>query len=467
MKNLQPGYYLQQGDNLKMLNSPYLSSILGESTAPTNPETLAAAVAWVFIALEKRRGQIEEIPHQWRQGDKDLDEAPIDEALFARIDTALQLYNKAYLLKARSGNRVEYVRWLDPAEVTPDLETAQIPYGVRQYRYGTRFISADDIIDFSTLGMRELIAAPAPAAATSLAAQVLFGMDSTQDSIFDNNALPISLVIVKDAMTIDESDKGRLRSWWSRVTNPKKRGAYGEGNRVEVMGGNIEIQQLSLAPEDLAFDAIGPEKRLAILAAHSVPESIATSNAANFATAQIEKASFVMTMGQRLQKIANVLNKDADFVRGGYTLHVNTNQHPAMKRDEQAASVAMMNYVTAGLTPEAAFYLTIGYAENIFPEDFGSVFALPVLAEVSGDENFGDIKAADKPPISPFADDLRKWQSKAYKAMKRGKSPAVKFETDKIPWLVKTAIDAQLEEVKKPEHLAGVFEGAMAWESYP
>lgn len=361
--NLQPGLYIKYGNSLKTIT---MADVWGNasttSMAPNDVETLAAKVGWVFTALSKRRNRIAEIPYSWSgqaRPPRAFTRLHFPD-MAARIDTALQLHGIAYYLKLRNIYRnVIALRWLDPLTITPDYQSAIVPYGVTRYKRsnGVEY-NAEDLLVFKLPGMRELKPAIAASAATSLAAQILFGINSTTDNIFDNNAIPPIILYVPH--TTSDVEKNRLRRFFDRILNPRLKG--GRGHRIIPVSKDISFQALQIDFNKLGLANLERSQIDVILAAHDVPPSEIFANAANYASSVNDTRRFVTTMGNRMSMIASVINQQPDW---DATLQIQTGKHWALRRDEIDAAGAFVNYLH-GFTPQAAAYL-LGITAQDFP----------------------------------------------------------------------------------------------------
>ena len=377
--NLSPGLYLQRGDTIKRIGEigdPLAAALTGHNYS--DPERLASAVGWVFIALNKRASQIKEL-YQFGQWQTTGSGNEIDAPPFAfniqremlRIDYALQLLAQAYLFKQRRGRRLIGLRWLDPATVEPDPQTAEvIPGGVRYGRYWRTDpltlrrdpIDATDIIHFMLPGLRELEPASPASKATKTAGNILLGIGEMFSTFYENNALPVMLVHVP-AGTSPE-DVQQIRSGFWRIFNPR-RGS--RENRTVGIREGVTVTPLSINPENLDAIPLEDSQIRQIVTAHDIPyEIVATS--ANYAVSQDRRRDFVGSIGQRMQEIADVINNDRDIALSGIEWTVDPEQHWAMKRDERDAATATLNWVQAGMTPQAAAYL-MGITEKRFPAE--------------------------------------------------------------------------------------------------
>lgn len=240
--------------------------------------------------------------------------------------------------------------------------------------------------------------------ATSLTASILHGIDETDKTFYGNNALPLMLIKVPPATA--EPEKKRLETFFKRLMN---RGGGTSSIRTVAVGSDVEVVPLSFKPADMDKATLEDSKRDAILAAHDVPQSIAMSDAANYATAIEAKRSFVMSVGSRLSYIAETVNNDDDFKAAGYEMIVRVEDHTAMKEDEAQRASAFQSYVNGGFEPEAAAYL-VGITLNDFPAGL-EVFkepepTPPALVPFAGQNN---------PPATPENNEEAAAEEKSYR----------------------------------------------------
>jgi hypothetical protein len=104
-----------------------------------------------------------------------------------------------------------------------------------------------------------------------------------------------------------------------------------------------------------------------------------------------------------MEEIGAIVNEDVDFVSMGLMWTVDPEQHWAMKRDEQAASSSALNWVAAGMTPQAAAYL-LGITEERFPNELITKYGIWRVTEEPEPESQTD--PTDIGGASPVAEDM-------------------------------------------------------------
>jgi hypothetical protein len=371
--DMPPGTYLFANGKIKSmsLDRQLIDLISGGDSQASR---LVATVPYVFIALNRRKSKTMEVPYRWRVNDNEVDNPPFKfdwHKLAPRIDEALQLSGVAYLLKQRNGRKFIGVRWLDPTTIEPDETSIDAMKGYTRYIRTNQAngqqttIKAEDLIVFMLPGQSELDPPPSAAQATSLAAQILYGIAVTADGAYDNGGLPVYMINVPAATS--DTDKARLEGYFSRIFNRRKGATSRREYRTIAVREGITVQQLSLKPADLAMPELEKAQIQAILSAYEVPYTLVMAESANYATANIVEKQFTQAVGSRLEYLATLINEDADIMAYGAELAILLEQHPSMQVDEASRSVAGLRYVEMGMTPEAAGFL-IGINVDDFPE---------------------------------------------------------------------------------------------------
>ncbi len=459
---LKPGVYLQVGANIKAIDvnrgtDDSWLAILGFEDSVSS-SVLADKEAWTFTALSRRAEWLQAVPHGWVQGDNEI-EPPYDlqmNEFLPQVDKALQTKEHgAFLYKLRGvGKVVTKLVWLDPDTVSPDLDTFTHKNGITRYirkkeKGGKDYIRAEDIIWFKRPGQKEGQSDPAPLEASRKSAEVLYNMGRLEDFFFEGAGLPIMLVMVPAGTS--DNDKEELRSVFHRMANALR--SPREIRSIAVREG-VTIEQLSFSPKDLDLAPTEERNRNKVLGVHQVPQSIAMSNAANYATATSDQVQFANTMATRLEGIAETFNNDADMMLAGYQLVVRREELPVLQEEERQRAQAYSLYVANGIHPEAAL--------AILGVDVPESYDGPVFVESEPEP----APIADEPDGLVFDTDEEQTKSAAwheeYKALtnwikKRGTDADVtKFNANHLTHLDKLEVYADINGHK-------VYD----WRNYP
>jgi hypothetical protein len=380
---LKAGVYLQVGASIKKLevnrgtDDSWLALFGFEGRV--DDATLSNKEAWTFTALSRRAEWIQSVPHAWMQGDTEMDDAPFGiemRPLLAQLDKALQTKEHgAFLYKLRgAGKMVTKMVWLDPDTITPDLDTATHKDGIKKFwrdkeKGGKEVIKPEDLVWFKRPGQKELQSDPAPLEASRKSAEVLYNMGRLEDFFFEGAGLPIMLVMVPAGTS--DTDRDEMRNVFHRLANALR--SPREIRTIGVREG-VTVEQLSFSPKDLDLAPTEERNRNKVLGVHQVPQSVAMSNAANYATATSDQVQFANTMATRLEAIAEVFNADPDFMMAGYALDVRRNELPVLQEEERQRAQAYSLLVAGKIHPEAAvamlgFDVPEGYEGPIFVEN--------------------------------------------------------------------------------------------------
>jgi hypothetical protein len=344
--DLKPGIHLYRGDkkikSLSLTDADQWAEIFNLDSRTPDVEKLGAVVSWNYIALDYRRNMIGEIPVDWELNGEEA-EAPIDfdfDRDAPRIDTALQLRSVCYLLKRRVGSILIGLRWLDPSSIKPDpFSLTSDGYQVYEYttsNMGILKIPAEDILRILIPGQREHDPAPSAAGSSSLAAQIILGMEESADTFYDTNGLPVIAVMVP-GRTTQPDEVTRISDQFKRIFRGKR---SRDGNKTIGLKEGTQIETISFAPKDLAMSELEESKRSAILLSHAVPPSIVYKDV-NRAESELKLAQFVGTIAGRLNLITKTINQDEDIQRTGVELVVHAERHEQMQVYELAKAEAL------------------------------------------------------------------------------------------------------------------------------
>lgn len=406
-EGLKPGQYLQVGSTIKSVgNITDINSWLnsGSSRNPS-PQKLAGMVAWVFIALRKRRAQINQTPVSWHRGETELeDEVPLEfDPLFqmARVDKAVELGGVAYLHKLRGGrNQLVGLRWLDPDTIEPDDETVDTTGYTQYWRHtgsGRRIpIPASDIIRIYLPGLRELAPDVSAGQASSTEAQVIYGMAKTLDSFFESGGLPVIFVDIPGNPL--ESMVRQLQDKWKRILRKE-----GDGiNKMLTTSGGATLTTISLAPEQLDTTNISQDKADAILAAFGVPGALVHKDV-NRAEAELKAEQFADDIVGRLRLYMRVINNDKDVAGLRLQLVAHPDRMEVYQRREllQAEALQRLTGRPVMTANEARERLALGPTTN--PQDN------ELYVPQSGQQGGGFGMLPEPPSAVPDAKPSKSW----------------------------------------------------------
>ncbi len=345
---LTAGVYLASQDQHGQIQTKSLDSLTqmlagGDKSSPSI-ELIARSVSWVWVALNKRRQMLTEIPHEWKEGDRPIDPPlGINDDTLQRIDTAIQLYSAAFLFKKRSRTQTLNLIWYDPATMRVDDRTSNLDQGVTNWRRsadnGEVVVPAKNLLVLARWGMRELQLDTPAAQATRYAAEILETLYSMTDNVLDQGGIPPKIIVVPPGTPIEQ--RSQITKLLDRVISRQRKNRR---QQFVSVSSDVKIHELSFAPSEVGkLSNVEQSAIQQVLAAHDVPMSVAFDNASNYATAGVSDTRFVRTMAARLQWIADILNNDGAF--GSARLEVSADRHEAMQAEQLAQAEAVQKVV--------------------------------------------------------------------------------------------------------------------------
>ena len=174
-------------------------------------------------------------------------------------------------------------------------------------------------------------------------------------------------------------------------------------------------------------------------------------DAANYATAKEHRLSFYQeTVAPAGDIIMEYVNEQL-FKPRGMTAHFDFESLDIYQEDEANRASSLQALINAGLPLRLAMEI-LGYElteeqEAELEESEAEPAPAPVIAP----------QAEQLPDEEPMQEELAKWQRKALKAYKAGKSPAVKFESDIIPDEMHAEIEAALATAQDEDAIKAAF----------
>lgn len=443
MQGLRPGVYVMHGDSVKAVTTlgdwGPLGGVAGDAGA------LAMRTSWSYIAMRVRRETIAELPTQWERNGNAVGPAlgvPYPARLLARIDTAVQVYGAAYLLKERAGRRVGRLRWLSPSTIRLPATTETGAWDGDAprlyYRNGQR-IPADDIIVVQDSGLAEVGPATPAADAVRDVIRTIYNLDTVAEYTV-RNPTPLLLLVVPPETP--DGERSKLRAWFARVLNRSFGSAV--DYRVLPVSRGVETHPISFDLSALMDAAAGQERGQVVLAAYGVPMSEATGIAANRSVAETNRRRLVARVGAAAAYYASVISDDQDIRRANLSLAVYPDRHPDMRADDYEIARAMREYVAAGLTPEAAAY-RMGVLDG-YPDGMQVIAPEPQAVD-----------EPEQPVRSAWLDELARYERKALRT-----GGQCKWLPDALPPEVVGMIDEMLESARDDAGIKAVFARARA-----
>lgn len=261
---------------------------------------------------------------------------------------------------------------------------------------------------------------------------------------FEQGAMPLTLVSV-DSM--DDRETERVTNWFKNFGTTIANAWRSFGTRAK-----LDIKTITPPLNTLALPELTAQARANIALAFGIPQTM-LEDAANYATAKEHRLSFYQeTVAPAGDIIMEYVNEQL-FKPRGLTAHFDFESLDIYQEDEANRASSLQALINAGIPLRLAMEI-LGYelteeqeAELEESEAEPSPSPAPVIVQ----------QAEQTPDEDPMQEEFAKWQRKALKAYKAGKSPAVKFESDIIPDELHAEIDAALATAQDEEEIKAAF----------
>lgn len=332
-----------------------LASIWGDQKKATvGIQTLFQEQGWFHRAVDLRAKAIQNMPWSITKTgsenvlwDCDMPEIPEELAFAENLprllyvkEAALVTVGKAYTLKESEGRSVDSLFYFNPLKVEPVKTSASgIVAYKRQVNNGTETYPAEDMI---ALFHPDPFVESGPAAQNSgkKNAQVLRALDGFLVSFLDKGLIKATLLSVEGGEHAQPDQLNKLKDRWKKLlagwANAGEHGLFNSKVTPHTIGDGLK---------DINNGNLTKEQREAVCAALGIPFSLMMSNAANFATAEIDQVSFYTnTVNPEAKFIQRELNKQL-FSPLGYQFAFHPKKLEVMQRyelDKAAKVVAVV-----------------------------------------------------------------------------------------------------------------------------
>jgi hypothetical protein len=184
---------------------------------------------------------------------------------------------------------------------------------------------------------------PGCARVALVAAGLLGNTDVYASGYFKRGAIPAFILSV-DGMPGD-AEMRKLETWWKKVLGDVKKAFETVAVRAAV-----KPQLLGSPMKDLAMPELTASKRQDIATALGIPMGIMFSEAANYATAEVDDRNFATkTITPRCDFIAKRFNDSEPLRTAGVKLKFKPQELEVFQKYESEKAVALMGLVTGGV----------------------------------------------------------------------------------------------------------------------
>ncbi len=286
--------FLYTGDRLKTVTygSGYMTASYEDLETPEpSPGVLSMynLVPYVYRAVDIRAKAVASVPWRLTDSNGNLSAHPLLDGMRNRLlltESALCLYGCAYWLFEGDS-----LRWALPSSITPRYDSRDGLVGFdRVWTQGSgkpQRLAPDELVYFWLPNLSAELGPGVPPATRALAAsRVLYHLDRFADQFFQRGAIKATLLSVEGNPPRQELD--RLESWWRRLVS-------GVRNAWRSVAIRSVVKPITIGEglSELENNSLVQQRREDICAAFGVPHSLLSADAANYATSENDRTTFL------------------------------------------------------------------------------------------------------------------------------------------------------------------------------
>lgn len=459
--------------------------IVGGVSGADDTGKFMQTIPWLFRGVDIRANALANVPFSMFKGDKEIDNSedwqnavkilPHPKSLFSTLEAALVIFGYAYLFRERNAYITKGLRYLLPTSIKPNIQTDGSITFKRRIGNQTQLLTPEDVVYFWKQDAFVELGPPlsSPAMAAANACGVLLSVDEFAKAFFRQGAVKTTLLTTTN---IAPSERDRLKTWWKRVLGMDRAWTTDIINAEKITPITIGEGLESLQNNDLT-----ESKRIDIAAALGIPYSVLFSNASNRATAEQDDLHlYDKTILPDAYFIENILNEQV-LEPLGYNIKFDPQAMPIYQEDENARAASLNQIITALGSPEEFLLAADILGYDINPDVMIKIEAMiakkdenrAVMAElVQSKPEQEESEPEEEPEPDPEVEepdnkalDLEKWQAKALKRFKSGRSAACAFSSEYIEPLLIASITGALEAAESENDIKSAFDSV--WVGYP
>ncbi len=420
-----------------------------------NASVAYSASAWLFRAVQIRGEALISAPLKLYKPTTDGQEEIEDHAAVRRIHEVNTEWNYSDLMRYTEGDSCIFgnAYW----RLTDDDEIYRVPpskvklvadktgiKGLERTDTG-EMIPRDELVIFrGAYDPESDLSGIAPAVLASNAAMAERNTERYLAAFFANDATPGLIFSTDD--TLSEADTERAQAWWTKFFK-----GVNNSFRAAFLGKGLKPFEVGKSPKDLALADVKEELHKTISTALGVPELlIASTNAADLTPVEMALRIFMtQTMTPRWMWYAETINAEyllhyPDLIAMGAWFEFDISEVEALRESEDAK----VERVTKKL---AANIITVDEAREELGYD-----PLPEEPKEETEEEAVEVLVGQSEIATR---EKSMWRKKAIKAIRAGKSGAVQFTSDAIPYLEAARIREGLTGAKTEADVDRVFAG--------
>lgn len=478
-----------------ILNIPWLT---GEDTYSPNARLVTGeadsyAVPLIYRALRMRCNSLTRVPvYVYADGQEEPleiedyafhSQMPLRELLWMSEASAL-LRGATWLLKLK--NRYRYgkgLQWLNPFTMHYKYQDGELLFWQQlggENSNGERFPkqgywTVDDFVYIREFNPLDDLGVGVSAAQVALkSAQGSHGVSQFLSTFFPD-AIPATMVMLPE--NTQEEERNRVEIWFKRKLSTLKT-KFSQGDRILGVKGDVKTETLTAPLNTFDFTAIDKHVLEQVAHAFEMPVTMLSAASANYATAQIERRIYTEdTLIPRCRMYEQHLNEFLESV--GQRIEFCPEELPEMQEDETTRAASLKTLVDAGMPLRAAIDI-LGYdlsetaeaeLDKAEKEKEATPTPQPPTTPDNAPQSNGnaptseDVTQDDEEdtPTMPGAakSDLEKWERKALKRLRAGKSPVVEFDSEVLSEEIKAKVLEAVKQARDEKEVKEIFRDPM------
>lgn len=440
-----------------------------DNESPISVQNAFKSVPVLRSAVELRANAISSLPYAIYRGDVDVTQDTdivnmmrMLRPLLRKIELNLCLFGSAYLLieKNRFGLNTK-MRSLLPQSIRPKYDVQQGLVGfTRVIGNDTYTLALDDVIYFWVDNIdAETGPGTSPAETAIRSSATLYFLDTFLENFWKRGAIKATLLTVNGPAQQAEMEK--LETWWKKFVG----GVRNAWNSVAI---RADVKPVVVG--DTLKDTVNPDlteqSKTDVLTALGVPHSLVLSNAATYATANVDRLGFYEnTIVPQAMLICDALNEQL-FSKRGIRIMPKPDKLETYQRNEidKAQGVIQLTGSPILTVNEARDMMGYGPIDQA-PMNINDKFDTPeeiINATAPQYSDTASLSTNDTGVPSQKSQqniDLSNWRTKSIKSLRSGKSADVKFTSDTLPYDDQQIIHELLSTASHIDDVHAVFHG--------